>query len=176
MLNGRLIERLLLSCGVVLGGCSGAELAQYSTPPGAAEISQPNSEISQPNYRRIVADNIKEIFPKEMPPGEMEISPLRMVDHLKGAAWLTCLKVDSSGSLPLYAIFIQADKIIDVRVGVIKDECRKQPYAPFEIAREATPVQSQQSGPLKNNQKKSKNQSRYGPSERLQPLSIVVAN
>ena len=156
MLNGRLIERLLLLCGVVLGGCSGAELAQYSTPPGAAEISQ-HSEISQPNYRRIVADNIKEIFPKEMPPGEMEISPLRMVDHLKGAAWLTCLKVDSSGSLPLYAIFIQADKIIDARVGVIKDECHKQAYALFEIAREATPAQSQQSGPLKNNQRKSKN-------------------
>ncbi len=56
-----------------------------------------------------------------------------MVDHFKGPAWLTCLKLDAHGTPQYYAIFIQADKVIDSRAGVIADQCYKQNYFPFEI-------------------------------------------
>jgi hypothetical protein len=110
----------------MLGGCSASELVQNWTPP-------PVADLSQPNYRRIVADNIKSIFPNQKLLGELEISGVRLVDHLKGAAWLTCLKLDAHGTPQVYAIFIQADKIIDQRAGIVIDQCYKETYTPFEI-------------------------------------------
>jgi hypothetical protein len=64
--------------------------------------------------------------------GDVEISGVRMVDHLKGAAWLTCLKLDARGAPNYYAIFMQDDKIIDSRAGVVLDQCYKETYTPFE--------------------------------------------
>ena len=90
-------------------------------------------DLSQPNYRRIIADNIRTIFPKENPPGDFEISGLRMVDHLKGPAWLTCLKIDARGNPQLYAIFIQNDRVIDSRASVVMDQCQKESYGPFDL-------------------------------------------
>ena len=55
-----------------------------------------------------------------------------MVDHLKGAAWLTCLKLDARGAPNYYAIFIQDDKLIDARAGVMMDQCHKETYTTFE--------------------------------------------
>jgi hypothetical protein len=110
----------------MLGGCSASELVQNWTPP-------PVADLSQPNYRRIVADNIKSIFPNQALLGELEISGVRLVDHLKGAAWLTCLKLDAHGTPQVYAIFIQADKIIDQRAGIVIDQCYKETYTPLEV-------------------------------------------
>ena len=62
--------------------------------------SPPAPDLSQPNYRRVVADNIKTIFPDQALLGELEISGVRQVDHLKGPAWLTCLKLDAQGRPP----------------------------------------------------------------------------
>jgi hypothetical protein len=116
----------VLALAVMLGGCSASELVQNWTPP-------PVADLSQPNYRRIVADNIKSIFPNLKLLGELEISGVRLVDHLKGAAWLTCLKLDAHGTPQVYAIFIQADKIIDQRAGIVIDQCYKETYTPLEI-------------------------------------------
>jgi hypothetical protein len=116
----------VLALAVMLGGCSASELVQNWTPP-------PVADLSQPNYRRIVADNIKSIFPNQKLLGELEISGVRLVDHLKGAAWLTCLKLDAHGTPQVYAIFIQADKIIDQRAGIVIDQCYKESYTPLEI-------------------------------------------
>jgi hypothetical protein len=116
----------VLALAVMLGGCSASELVQNWTPP-------PVADLSQPNYRRIVADNIKSIFPNQKLLGELEISGVRLVDHLKGAAWLTCLKLDAHGTPQVYAIFIQADKIIDQRAGIVIDQCYKETYTPLEI-------------------------------------------
>jgi hypothetical protein len=109
---------------VLLGGCSASELVQNGTLGPAADLSQPN-------YQRIVADNIKTVFPNQSVLGDLEISGVRLVDHLKGPAWLTCLKLDSHGKPQLYAIFIQQGKIIDSRAGVIMDGCSKESYQPF---------------------------------------------
>jgi len=116
-----------VTAAVTLGGCSASEIVQ-SWAPG------PVADLSQPNYRRIVADNIKTVFPNQTSLGTLEISGVRPVDHLKGPAWLTCLKLDAHGNPQHYAIFIQNDKIIDTRVGILLDQCHKEAYTPFEIS------------------------------------------
>jgi hypothetical protein len=112
---------------ILLGGCSASELVQNLNAP-------PVADLSQPNYRRVVAANITTVFPKLTEFGDLEISGIRPVDHLKGRAWLTCLRLDARGNPQHYAIFIQNDKIIDFRGGIVIDQCHKETYTPFEIA------------------------------------------
>jgi hypothetical protein len=125
-LNGLVVRVRVLAFAVTLGGCSGSELVQ--------NLATPLSDLQQPDYRRIVAANIKTIFPAQAEIGDLEISGVRLVDHLKGAAWLTCVKVDAHGRPQQYAVFIQGDKIIDSRAGIVLDQCYKQTYAPLETA------------------------------------------
>jgi hypothetical protein len=120
------VRAYILALAMTLGGCSASELVQNWS-------AAPIGDLSQPNYRRIVIDNIKTLFPKAEP-GELEISGVRMVDHLKGAAWLTCLKLDAHGKPQVYAIFIQDNKIIDQRAGVVIDQCHKETYTPLETS------------------------------------------
>ncbi len=125
------MRSLVLALAVTLGGCSASELVQ-NLPAG------PAPDLSQPNYRRIVADNIRAVFPKGTPAGELQLSGVRLIDHLKGPAWLTCLKLEAQEASQFYAIFIQGEKIIDSRVAIMIDQCYKETYAPFEIATFAT--------------------------------------
>jgi hypothetical protein len=125
------VRAYVLALAVVLGGCSASELVQNWTPPAVADLSQPN-------YRRIIADSIKSIFPNQETLGEMEISGIRPVDHLKGAAWIVCLKLDARGNPQHYAIFIQGDKVIDQRAGIVIDQCYKETYTSFELPTAAT--------------------------------------
>ena len=125
-LHGLVVRARVLAFAVTLGGCSGSELVQ--------NLATPLSDLPQPDYRRIVATNIKTIFPAQTEIGDLEISGVRLVDHLKGPAWLTCLKVDAHGNPQQYAVFIQGDKIIDSRAGIVLDQCYKQTYTPLETA------------------------------------------
>ena len=120
--------RVRISHCLAVGGCSGSEIVQNWAPPASAP------ELAQPNHRRIVADNIKVIFPDQTLLGDVEISGVRPVDHLKGPAWLTCLKVVVRGTPQHYAVFIQDDKIIDSRGGIVIDQCHKETYTPLAIA------------------------------------------
>lgn len=110
----------------ILGGCSASEIVQNLPPVALAP------DLSQPNYRRVVSNNIKTIFPNQALLGDVEISGVRLVDHLTGPAWLTCLKLDARGTPNHYAIFMQGDKIIDSRAGIVLDQCHKETYTPFE--------------------------------------------
>jgi len=129
--TGRTFVRAwILALAATLGGCSASELV-LNRPVG------PAPDLSQPNYRRIVTESIKTIFPKPSSLGELEISGVRLVDHLKGTVWLTCLRLDARGNPQQYAIFIQGDKVIDWRVGIVIDQCYKESYQPFTLS--ATP-------------------------------------
>src|SRR5215470_10262268 len=124
----RLVVRAyLLALAVTLGGCSASEMVQ-NLPPATA------LDLQQPNYRRVVADNVRAVIPNVGSGGDLEISGVRLVAHLKGPAWLTCLKVDAHGKPQNYALFIQNDKIIDSRIGIVLDQCYKQTYTPLETA------------------------------------------
>jgi hypothetical protein len=121
------VRAYILAVAMALGACSGSEIVQNLAPASAPELAQPN-------YRRIVADNIKVIFPAQASVHDVEISGVRLVDHLKGPAWLTCLKVDANGTPQHYAVFIQGDKVIDWRGGIVIDQCHKETYTPLETA------------------------------------------
>jgi hypothetical protein len=102
-------------------------------PATAARTMTTPADLPQPNHRRVVGDNIKTILPKIDTLGALEISGARPVDHLKGPAWLTCLKVDAHEKPQLYALFLQGDKIVDSRVGVVIDQCYKETFEPFVL-------------------------------------------
>lgn len=116
----------LLALATALAGCSASELVQNLPSPAVPP------DLSQPNHRRIVAANIRSIFPNQSLLGDVEISGVRMVDHFKGPAWLTCLKLDARGTPNHYAIFLQGDKVIDSRAGIVIDQCHRETYTPFE--------------------------------------------
>jgi len=121
------VRACVLGLAIVLGGCSASEIVQnWSNAPAA--------DLSEPNHRRIVADNIRTLFPNKAALGEVEISGRRVVDHLKGKAWRTCLKLDARVNPQQYAIFIQDGKIIDSRASIIMDQCGKEAYEPFDLA------------------------------------------
>jgi hypothetical protein len=163
-LSQHAVRAYLLALAVILGNCSASEVVQNRTPTPAVP---PAPDLSQPNYRRVVADNIKTLFPNSASLGDLEISEVRLVDHVKGPAWITCLKfhahVDpvvgqsapnsatedpavaqsspsstASRSPQYYAIFIHGDKIIDSRLGVAIDQCRSQTFQPFDLSPPAT--------------------------------------
>jgi hypothetical protein len=83
-------------------------------------------------------------------PGTMEISGVRPVNHLRGPAWVTCLKLHAADSTQEYAVFILGDKIIDARAGVAIDRCKQQAYEPFDpamfVQRNSAPTQQKKAG------------------------------
>ena len=121
----------ILAIVVTLGGCTSGDIILNDTP---------TSELSQPNHRRIVADSIATLFEKnkDINFGVVEISDVRQVsaplaaNPLGGPTWLTCLKFDAHGNAQHYAIFIQDDKVIDSRIGVLADQCHKKTYTAFQ--------------------------------------------
>jgi hypothetical protein len=120
------LRGMMLVLAAALGGCSATELVQGWS-------SEPAPDLSQPNHRRVVLANFNRMFPDPDRVGEVEISGVRAVDHLKGAAWITCLRLDARGHPQHYAVFIQADNVIDWRAGVVIDQCHNETYTPFEI-------------------------------------------
>jgi len=120
------VRAYLAALAAALGGCSASEVVQNLTPAAI--------DLPQPNYRRVVADNVRTVIPNVGSVGDLEISGVRLVDHLKGPAWLTCLKVDAHGKPQNFALFIQGDKIIDSRIGIVIDQCYKQTFEPFDLA------------------------------------------
>lgn len=119
---------LLTAVALSLAGCAAGGLTTTLVEAPVAE------DLSQPDYRRIVAENIGAIFPQTAALGALEISPVRPVDHLKGPAWLTCLRIYADSTPQEYALFIQGGSIIDQRAGVVMDGCKKQAYEPFDPA------------------------------------------
>jgi hypothetical protein len=125
--RGRLAVRAYaLTLAAALAGCSASEIVQNWN-------GEPPPDLTQPNYRRIVADNIKTLLPNQLALSDLEISGVRLVDHFKGPSWLTCLKLDAQGTPQHFAIFIQGDKIIDSREGILIDQCHKETYTPLKL-------------------------------------------
>jgi hypothetical protein len=133
----------VLALGVALAGCASGSVTQYLSDPPL------QGDLAEPNYRQIVADNIGSIFPNAVL-GTMEISGVRPINHLRGPAWVTCLKLHAADSTQEYAVFIVGDKIIDARAGVAIDRCKQQAYEPFDpamfVQRNSAPTQQKKAG------------------------------
>jgi hypothetical protein len=121
------VRAFALALAMMLGGCSASELVQNSWN------AAPVADLSQPDHRGIVASSLATIFPKNGDLGDLEISGVRQVDHLKGPAWQTCLKLDARRQPQNYAIFIQDGKVIEARAGILIDRCHKETYLPLEL-------------------------------------------
>jgi hypothetical protein len=109
----------------------------------------PAEDLAEPNYRKIIAENIGAIFPAGTPLGTLEISGVWRSLHLRGAVWTTCLRIHADTAPQEYAIFIQNGTIIDQRVGVAVDHCKQQAYQPFEpstFLQEKKAVQEKKAG------------------------------
>jgi len=119
------VRAYLLALQLTLGGCSASEVVQNWAPA--------SPELSPPDYRRVVAENINKILPNSSPLNDVEISGMRLVDHLKGPAWVTCLKLDAHGKPQNFSLFIQGDKIVDSRMSVVIDQCHKEMFQPFDV-------------------------------------------
>jgi len=117
----------LLALLLTLGGCSASEVVQNWAPPASPELSPPD-------YRRVIAENISKILPGSTPLNDVEISGTRLVDHLKGPAWIACLKLDAHGKPQNVSVFIQGDQVVDSRMSVIIDQCHKETFQPFDVA------------------------------------------
>jgi hypothetical protein len=117
----------VLALGICLAGCAAGIQNLPDSPL--------SGDTSEPNYRQILADEIGTIFPDDPAAlGVLELSGVRPVSHLRGLAWLTCLRIHAEDAAQEYAVFILGDKIIDVRIGVAIDRCRQQTYATFDLA------------------------------------------
>jgi hypothetical protein len=122
----RSVRACVVAAAMMLSGCSASELVQNWS-------NAPVSDLSEPNYRRIVAESVKALFPNGRV-DDMEISGVRLVDHMKGQVWRTCLKLGAHDKPQQYAIFIQNGKIVDSRASIIIDQCGKEAYEPFDLA------------------------------------------
>jgi hypothetical protein len=118
----------IVAVSLGLAGCATGHLAESLPEPVASQ------DLLEPNYRQIVADNIAAVFPNPDALGNLEISAVRPVSHLRGPAWLACLRIQADQTPQEYALFIQGDKIIDQRTGVGLDRCKQQAYQPFDPA------------------------------------------
>jgi hypothetical protein len=121
-----IVRVLVFVLAVNLGGCAASHIIDNFPNPPVSE------ELSEPNYRQIVAENIGTVFSDPRSLGALEISAVWRTNHLKGAVWATCLRIHADSAPQEYAIFIQDAKIIDQRAGVALDHCKQQAYQSFE--------------------------------------------
>ena len=120
----------ILALGICLAGCAAGHSIVQNLPDSPAA-----QDLSEPNYRQIVADSMATLFPKDpVELGVLEISGVRPVSHLRGPAWLTCLRIHAEDAAQEYAVFILNNAIVDSRVGVSIDRCKQQTYQSYDLA------------------------------------------
>ena len=122
---------------IFLGSCAAGHITENMPDANSAD------DLTEPNYRQIVAENIATVFPNPAPLGTLEISGVWRTSHLKGPAWITCLKIHAENAPQEYAIFIQDGKIIDQRQGVLLDRCKQQTYQAYEPPALSTTIPAQ---------------------------------
>jgi hypothetical protein len=132
-------EVMRTSCRVLLcaalagsvGACSG--LGMMEPPPRI--VSQPPSEAALEKSLVMVATTVKWA-------GIIEASPLRHAHLLAPGDWIVCAQSSVRDLSPPYAMLFNGDKLVDYRIAVEIDDCRRAPYAP------ATALAVQQAVPL----------------------------
>ena len=124
----------VLLCAVLagsLGACSG--LGMMEPPPRI--VSQPPSDAALEKSLVMVATTVKWV-------GIIEASPVRHAHLIAPGDWIVCAQSSVRDLSPPYAMFFNGDKLVDYRIAVEIDDCRRAPYAP------ATALAVQQAVPL----------------------------
>jgi hypothetical protein len=92
----------------------------------------------EPDYGRLVAQNVLASFKNGSIPSGAEISGLRRVFYIRGWSYLACLRFMTDDRVRTYAFFIQRNQVIESRYAVQSDECGAQQYVPFDLAAGST--------------------------------------
>jgi hypothetical protein len=109
---------LCATLGSAAAGCSG--LGMMDMP--ARTISPPPADIALAKGVIQVAKTVKWN-------GLPEASPVRHAHLLAPADWIVCAQSSARDLSPPYAVFFNGDKMIDFRIAVEVDDCRRVPYA-----------------------------------------------
>jgi hypothetical protein len=103
---------------------------------GCSELAATNEEAPtsgpDPSYRKAIADRLKSAFKAYASYDSFEISEPRWVHSYRGWTWLTCVRFQDHGHQRTYALFHNANAVVDDRYAVQTDDCDRQAYAPFE--------------------------------------------
>ena len=65
-----------------------------------------------------------------------ELSAASQVLHYTGPAWRACLRTQIDGKMSVYAVFVDQVKVVDVRAGVVGDDCANETYTPLVLRRD----------------------------------------
>jgi hypothetical protein len=125
--------RATLLLPLALVGCSSVALTQTEAP-----ASEPNTA----EFHKIIGDYLKGSFKDIGTYDSFEISDARWVHTPRGWRWLSCVRFQDQAHTRTYAVFIQADKVVDSRYAVTTDSCGDQTYLPFD----AIPTAAKPSG------------------------------
>jgi hypothetical protein len=103
---------------------------------GCSGLAETNPDIAatgpDPSSREVIATHLKAVFKNYASYRSFEISDPRWVHSIKGWNWLTCVRFQDHGHMRIYALFLNANKIVDDRYAVQTDNCDTQAYFPFE--------------------------------------------
>ncbi len=117
---------------------------------GCSELAQPSGVLPsgpEPPYVSLVAQHLRSVLVDRASYADFEISGLRWVHAIKGWSWLACVHFEDHSRRRSYAVFIQADSVVDARYAVETDACASQTYTPFDlvsgvIGKPTAPVQA----------------------------------
>jgi len=104
--------------------------------PGCSELAQPSGVMPsgpEPPYVALAAQQLRSVLANRASYDGFEISGLRWVHSIKGWSWLACVHFQDRGHRRSYALFIQADAVVDGRYAVETDACESQTYTQFDL-------------------------------------------
>jgi hypothetical protein len=105
--------------------------------PACSELAQPAEEVppgAQPPYVLLAANHLRSVLKDRASYDSFEISNLRWVQSLNGWSWLACVRFQDRGHRRSYALFMQANAVVDGRYAVQTDACDAQSYIQFDLA------------------------------------------
>jgi hypothetical protein len=128
--------RCIYSAGAWLRDCARAALLLPLALLGCSSVALPQTEAptAEPNtatFHKIIGEHLKASFKDLSTYDSFEISDARRVHTPKGWSWLNCVRFQDHAHRRTYAVFIQANDVVESRYAVTTDGCGEQTYAPF---------------------------------------------
>jgi hypothetical protein len=127
---------LALPLAVLLAGCTTGTRSEANPGSVPQQVVEP-----EPDYRRIIADSIGQIFAKTAAPRNILVSRARPMRQHGRAAWSVCLRASATSMtgrrVPqrTYVLTIQDQQIIDRREATAESDCAQESYERLVVAR-----------------------------------------
>ncbi len=118
------LTKTLLAVAAVVALQTGHAIAQSVLPPPNLPLLTPPNE-PPPDYRAIIRRSAGGLFVSETRAGPIEIADgvVPFQTSTEGLVWKACIRVNLNGQPLNYAIFIRRGAVVDLRGGVVGDQC-----------------------------------------------------